>query len=68
MRADITDNTTHQSGSMTASIANGFGQVIYAPNAKTCTSRPYAFHPGVQHGRVTREHLERAHLQRGVLR
>jgi hypothetical protein len=45
MRADITDNTTHQSGSMTASIANGFGQVIYAPNAKKCTSRPYAFHP-----------------------
>jgi hypothetical protein len=44
MRADITDNTTHQSGSMTASIANGFGQVIYAPNAKKCTSRPYAFH------------------------
>ncbi len=44
MRADITDTTTHQSGSMTASIANGFGQVIYAPNAKKCTSRPYAFH------------------------
>ena len=28
MRADITDTTTGQSGSMTASIANGFGQVV----------------------------------------
>jgi hypothetical protein len=45
MRADITDNTTHQSGSMTASTANGFGHVLYAPNAAKCTSRPYAFHP-----------------------
>ncbi|MFI5100561.1 MAG: hypothetical protein ACHQE5_08610 [Actinomycetes bacterium] len=45
MRADISDTTTGQSGSMTASTANGFGQVIYAPKAKKCTSRPYAFHP-----------------------
>ncbi|MFI5099514.1 MAG: hypothetical protein ACHQE5_03235, partial [Actinomycetes bacterium] len=44
MRADITDTTAGQSGSMTASIANGFGQVVNAPKAKKCTSRPYAFH------------------------
>ena len=41
----ITDLTTHQSGSMTASIANGFAQIKFDPAAKTCTSLPYAFHP-----------------------
>jgi hypothetical protein len=45
MRADITDTSTGQHGSMTASIANGFGQVVFDPTAATCTSRPYAFHP-----------------------
>ena len=30
---------------MTASIGNGFGQVLFQPNAKTCHVRPYAFHP-----------------------
>ena len=41
----INDLTTGQSGSMTASIANGFAQILFAPHAKTCTSIPYAFHP-----------------------
>ncbi len=41
----IYDNTTHQRGSMKASIANGFAQVNFAPNDSTCTSTPYAFHP-----------------------
>ena len=44
-RADITDLTTHQHGSMTASKANGFGQILFQPNATTCHERPYAFHP-----------------------
>jgi hypothetical protein len=44
-RADLTDLKTHQSGSMTASVANGFAHVLYTPNAKTCRSAPYAFHP-----------------------
>ena len=44
-RIDITDLTTHQHGSMTASKANGFGQVLFQPKAKTCHVRPYAFHP-----------------------
>jgi hypothetical protein len=44
-RADLTDLTTHQSGSMTASVANGFAHVLYTPDAATCTSAPYAFHP-----------------------
>jgi len=44
-RVDLTDNTTHQTGSMTASVANGFAHVLFTPNANTCTSAPYAFHP-----------------------
>jgi hypothetical protein len=44
-RVDLTDNTTHQTGSMTASVANGFAHILYTPDAKTCTSAPYAFHP-----------------------
>jgi hypothetical protein len=41
----IHDATTGQSGSMTASIANGFGHPLFQPNATTCTDQPYAFHP-----------------------
>jgi len=41
----IHDLTTGQTGSMTASIANGFGHPVYNPAAKTCEDRPYAFHP-----------------------
>jgi len=41
----ITDVTTHQSGSMTASTANGFAHALFQPNASTCTMRNYAFHP-----------------------
>jgi len=33
------------SGFMTASVANGFAQIVFDPDAKTCTSRPYAYHP-----------------------
>jgi hypothetical protein len=45
LRAAVKDITTGQTGFMTASVANGFAHVVFAPNAKTCTSRPYAFHP-----------------------
>jgi hypothetical protein len=44
-RTDLTDLTTGHSGSMTASTANGFGHIMYTPNAETCTVQPYAFHP-----------------------
>jgi hypothetical protein len=44
-RADLTDLTTGQSGSMTASTANGFGHILYTPRSKTCREAPYAFHP-----------------------
>ncbi len=45
LRADLTDLTTGQHGSMTASIANGFGHILYTPNSSTCQEAPYAFHP-----------------------
>ena len=41
----LVDLTTHQSGSMTASTANGFGHILYTPNSSTCQEAPYAFHP-----------------------
>jgi hypothetical protein len=44
-KVTIHDLTTGETGSMTASVANGFAQVVFDPDAKTCTSRPYAFHP-----------------------
>jgi hypothetical protein len=46
LRIQLDDLTTRQSGSMTASAANGFGQVLFAPgNSKTCQNIPYDFHP-----------------------
>jgi hypothetical protein len=44
-RVDMFDLTTGKSGSMTASVANGFGHILFEPNASTCTAEPYAFHP-----------------------
>ena len=46
LQTTVTDTTTGQSGTMTASAANGFGQVKAAP-AKNggCTLLPYDFHP-----------------------
>ncbi|MFL5796722.1 MAG: hypothetical protein ACJ77A_02170 [Actinomycetota bacterium] len=42
---DELDLTTGDHGSMTASIDNGFGHVLWRPGASTCRERPYAFHP-----------------------
>jgi hypothetical protein len=44
-RADLSDLTTGQHGSMTASVANGFGHILYQPTSNTCNMAPYAFHP-----------------------
>jgi hypothetical protein len=41
----IHDLTTGESGSMTASIANGFGHPLFQPSSATCNDQPYAFHP-----------------------
>ncbi len=45
LRTSVNDLTTGQTGSMTASIANGFAQIVFHPNGPTCKSRPYAYHP-----------------------
>lgn len=41
----IDDLSTGQSGSMTASAANSFGQIKFAPTGTTCQNIPYDFHP-----------------------
>jgi hypothetical protein len=45
LRTELVDLTSHQSGSMTASVANGFGHILYTPTSDTCQAKPYAFHP-----------------------
>src|SRR5215472_12890070 len=45
LQAVINDLTTGQRGSMTASAANGFGQVQYDPTGTSCVNLPYDFHP-----------------------
>ena len=41
----IDDLTTGETGTMTASEANGFTHVMFDPSAATCTEEPYAWHP-----------------------
>jgi len=41
----LDDKTSHQSGSMTASAANGFAQIKFDPTGTSCTAIPYDFHP-----------------------
>jgi hypothetical protein len=45
LRIVLNDQTTHQSGSMTASAANGFKAVNFDPAGTTCTETPWDFHP-----------------------
>jgi hypothetical protein len=49
LQITITDLTTGESGSMIASAANGFGQVLYDPTGTSCNptthNLPYDFHP-----------------------
>jgi hypothetical protein len=45
VQAVINDQTSGQKGSMTASAANGFGQVQYDPTGTSCVNLPYDFHP-----------------------
>ena len=44
-RVTLDDLTTGTSGSMTASAANGFGSVVFAPNAASCQVQLHNFHP-----------------------
>ena len=52
----LQDLTTGETGSMTASIANGWRHVLYEPKG-TCHSAPYAYHPmyatSSEHTRLT---------------
>jgi hypothetical protein len=41
----VRDLTTRQTGSVTASAANSFGMVQYAPTGTACNNIPYDFHP-----------------------
>jgi hypothetical protein len=41
----VKDLTTGQTGFMTASAANGFGQIKPAPTGTSCSVKPYDFHP-----------------------
>ena len=41
----VHDHTTGDSGSMTASAANGFAQVLFEPASPTCHELPYTFRP-----------------------
>jgi hypothetical protein len=41
----VNDLTTGNFGSMTASAANGFGEVQFIPTGKACNNIPYDFHP-----------------------
>ena len=46
LKIAINDLTSGQNGSMTASAANGFGQVLFAPSPSTaCVNIPSNFHP-----------------------
>jgi len=45
LRVQLDDRTTGQSGFMTASAANDFGQVKFDPSGSGCTNIPYDFHP-----------------------
>jgi hypothetical protein len=45
LRIILNDLTTGHHGSMTASVANGFGHILFTPKSKTCKEAPYAFHP-----------------------
>ncbi|HEU5379646.1 MAG TPA: hypothetical protein VFV38_29840 [Ktedonobacteraceae bacterium] len=45
LKITLDDRTTHQSGSMTSSAANGFGQVQFDPTGTSCNNIPYDFHP-----------------------
>ncbi|HEU5440794.1 MAG TPA: hypothetical protein VFU88_16025 [Ktedonobacterales bacterium] len=45
LQIGIQDLTTSQSGSMTASAANQFGEVKWDPTGTTCQAIPYNYHP-----------------------
>ena len=45
LKITIHDLTTGEQGSMVASAANGFAQLLYQPSATTCATQTVDFHP-----------------------
>ncbi|HEY2576122.1 MAG TPA: hypothetical protein VGI74_07415 [Streptosporangiaceae bacterium] len=45
LEIDIADHTSGAKGTMTASAANGFGNVVFNPSATKCKVTPFDFHP-----------------------
>jgi hypothetical protein len=45
LKITIRDLTTGEQGSMVASAANGFSQLLFQPKATVCTTQPADFHP-----------------------
>ena len=68
LRIDLNDLTSRQSGSMTASVANGFGHILYTPNSTTCQAGALRVPPGVLDGPAAWQHVVGTHLQRGDVR
>ena len=57
----IRDLTTGQSGSMTASAANGFGHALFQPDATSCTMVNYSFHPQFSTSNASTRNIWAAH-------
>ena len=45
LTAIVHDLTTGETGSMTASAANGFAQILFEPSSSACHEAPYTFRP-----------------------
>ena len=63
-RVDMTDLTTDQRGSMTASTDNGFGHILYTPESATCQRSAVRVPPGVLDGQPAWQHVVGAYVQR----
>ena len=64
----MVDLTTGQSGSMTASIANGFGHILYTAELRHVQGGAVRVPPGVLDREPAREHVVDPHLQRRDVR
>jgi hypothetical protein len=61
LEVTIADHTSGAAGSMTAGASNGFGNVLFAPNATTCTIQPYNFHPEFSTSTPQTRNVDAAH-------
>ena len=61
LRIVVNDLTTHRTGSMTASAANGFGSPLFQPNASKCTVQLHDFHPMYDTAKPAERNFNAAH-------